>query len=149
MAQPYIEAAAWEGKDRVVLMGIAQEKASVWRSCPQKGQEKKAHPHMDWGREPAFINHFYFYLWDSEWGGCFWKTNAYAPFPIWLWLNGHEWAKRLPVLRADTAPDSEIIRIADDRLGAQRPSLFEMPAQIVSRFVRGVGRTEQRSSSLH
>jgi hypothetical protein len=24
----------------------------------------------------------------------FWKTNAYAPFPLWLWLNGHEWAKR-------------------------------------------------------
>jgi len=49
---------------------------------------------MDWAREMAFINHFYFYIWDSEWGGTFWKTNAYAPFPIWLWLNGHEWAKR-------------------------------------------------------
>lgn len=33
------------------------------------------------------------YLWDPEWGGAFWKTNAYAPYPIWLWLNGHEWAK--------------------------------------------------------
>jgi len=42
----------------------------------------------------VFVNHFYFYLWDSEWGGAFWKTNACAPFPIWLWLNGHEWAKR-------------------------------------------------------
>ncbi len=49
---------------------------------------------MDWGREMAFINHFYLYLWDAEWGGAFWKTNAYAPYPIWLWLNGHEWAKR-------------------------------------------------------
>jgi hypothetical protein len=29
-----------------------------------------------------------------EWGAAFWKTNAYAPFPIWLWLNSHEWAKR-------------------------------------------------------
>ena len=36
----------------------------------------------------------YFYLWDAEWGGTFWKTNAYAPDPIWWWLNGHEWAKR-------------------------------------------------------
>jgi hypothetical protein len=42
----------------------------------------------------AFVNHFYFYLWDSEWGAAFWKTNTYAPFPIWIWLNGHEWAKR-------------------------------------------------------
>lgn len=93
-ARPYLEAAARDGKDRVVLIGMAQEKASVWRSWPRKGQEKARHPHMDWGREMAYINHFYFYLWDSEWGGAFWKTNAYAPFPIWLWLNGHEWAKR-------------------------------------------------------
>jgi hypothetical protein len=97
-ARPYLETAAGKAKigsqDRVALIGIAQEKASVWRSWPQKGQQNKAHPHMDWGREMAFINHFYFYLWDSEWGAAFWKTNAYAPFPIWLWLNGHEWAKR-------------------------------------------------------
>ncbi len=94
VARPYLEAAAQEGKDRVVLIGVAQEKASVWRSWRRKGQEKAHHPHMDWGREMAFINHFYFYLWDAEWGGTFWKTNAYAPYPIWLWLNGHEWAKR-------------------------------------------------------
>jgi hypothetical protein len=94
VAQPYLDAAAREGKDRVVLIGIAQEKASRWRSWPRKGQEKRPHPHMDWGRQMAFVNHFYFYIWDSEWGGTFWKTNAYAPFPIWLWLNGHEWAKR-------------------------------------------------------
>jgi hypothetical protein len=99
VARPYLEAAAREGKDRVVLIGIAQEKASVRRSWPRKGQEKTAHPHMDWGREMAYINHFYFYLWDCEWGGAFWKTNAYAPFPIWLWLNGHEWAKRFEKAR--------------------------------------------------
>jgi hypothetical protein len=94
VAQPYLDAAAREGKDRVVLIGIAQEKASRWRSWPRKGQEKWRHPHMEWGRQMAFVNHFYFYIWDSEWGGTFWKTNAYAPYPIWLWLNGHEWAKR-------------------------------------------------------
>src|SRR6266496_1882064 len=93
-ARPYLEAAAREGKDRVVLIGVAQEKASIWKSWPRKGQEKARHPHMDWDRQPAYINHFYFYLWDAEWGGAFWKTNAYAPFPIWIWLNGHEWAKR-------------------------------------------------------
>ncbi len=93
-ARPYIEAAAREGKERVVLIGIAQEKASAWRSWKRKGDEKKTHPHMEWGRQMVFINHFYFYLWDAEWGGAFWKTNAYAPYPIWLWLNGHEWAKR-------------------------------------------------------
>lgn len=92
--RPYLEAAARDGKDRVVLIGVAQEKAFVWRSWPRKGQEKAKHPHMEWGRQMAFINHFYFYLWDTEWGGAFWKTNAYAPYPIWIWLNGHDWAKR-------------------------------------------------------
>jgi len=95
IARPLIAAAAAAGgPGRVVLIGIAQEKAPVWRSWKAKGQENAPHPHMEWGRQMAFVNHFYFYLWDPEWGGAFWKTNAYAPYPIWIWLNGHEWAKR-------------------------------------------------------
>jgi hypothetical protein len=95
IARPLIDQAARQGGDgRVVLLGIAQEKASVWRSWKAKGQEKAAHPHMEWGRQMAFVNHFYFYLWDPDWGPAFWKTNAYAPYPVWIWLNGHEWAKR-------------------------------------------------------
>jgi hypothetical protein len=49
---------------------------------------------MEWGRQMAFVNHFYFYIWDPDWGPGFIKTNAYAPWPIWIYLNGHEWAKR-------------------------------------------------------
>jgi hypothetical protein len=91
---PLLQAAARAGQDRVVLIGTAQQRASVWRSWPRKGPEKAVHPHMDWGRQMAYPNHFYFYLWDAQWGATFCKTNAYAPFPIWLWLNGHAWAKR-------------------------------------------------------
>lgn len=92
--RPCLQAAAAEGGDgKVVLIGVAQEKASVWRSWKAKGHEQRSHPHMEWGRQMAFINHYYFYLWDPEWGPAFWKTNAYAPWPIWLCLNGHEWAK--------------------------------------------------------
>lgn len=95
IAKPHIDAAARKGGNgQVVMIGIAQEKASAWRSWPAKGQQNSAHPHMEWARQMTFVNHFYFYLWDPEWGGAFWKTNAYAPFPIWIWLNGHEWAKR-------------------------------------------------------
>ena len=89
----------------------------------------------------AFINHFYFYLWDGEWGAAFWKTNAYAPFPIWLWLNGHEWAKR-QLAKAGTsyeALDNGFRSCADpramqkicDRLG---------PAAVESFFWRWLGR---------
>jgi hypothetical protein len=95
VARPYLERAAAEGGEgRVVLLGIAQEKASVWRSWKAKGQEKARHPHMEWGRQMSMINHFYWYIWDREWGGSFIKTNAYGPFPCWLWLNGHSWAQR-------------------------------------------------------
>jgi hypothetical protein len=95
VARPLIDAAAKVGGDgQVVLIGIAQEKALVWRSWKGKGQQHAAHPHMEWGRQMAMVNHFYFYLWDPDWGGAFWKTNAYAPYPIWIWLNGHTWAQR-------------------------------------------------------
>jgi len=94
-ARPLIDAAASAGgAGKVVLIGIGQEKASVWRSWQTKGQERSAHPHMEWGRQMAFVNHFYFYIWDPEWGPAFIKTNAYAPWPIWIYLNGHEWVKR-------------------------------------------------------
>jgi hypothetical protein len=66
VALPYLEAAVREHKDCVVLIGIAQEKTPVWRSWPRKGQEKSRHPHMEWARQSAFINHFYFYLWDRS-----------------------------------------------------------------------------------
>jgi hypothetical protein len=82
------------GEGKVVLLGIAQESAFVWRSWRARGQEQAAHPHLEWGRQRAYINHFYWYIWDREWGKTFWKTNAYCPYPVWLWLNGHEFAKR-------------------------------------------------------
>jgi hypothetical protein len=95
LARPYIDAAAAKGGDgAVVLIGIAQEKSSAWRSWKAKGHEHRSHPHMEWGRQMVFVNHYYFYLWDPDFGPAFWKTNAYAPFPIWIYLNGHEWAKR-------------------------------------------------------
>lgn len=59
----------------------------MWRSWKAKGQEHAPHPHMEWGRQMAMVNHFYFYVWDPDWGPAFWKTNAYAPYPVWLWLK--------------------------------------------------------------
>ena len=77
-ARPFLQVAAREGKDRVVLIGIAQEKASAWRSWKSKGQEKAAHPHMEWGRQMTYINHFYFYLWDSDWAR---RSGRLTPMP--------------------------------------------------------------------
>ncbi len=95
IARPYLEAAAAEdGRGKVALIGIAQEKASAWRSWAGKKRDRSGRVWQEWGRQMTFVNHFYFYLWDAEWGPTFWKTSCYAPFPVWIWLNGHEWAKR-------------------------------------------------------
>jgi hypothetical protein len=52
--------------------------------------------HFCYRRMAAFPNHYSFYLRDPEWGPAFIKTVAYAPFPVWLCLNGHESARECP-----------------------------------------------------
>jgi len=39
-------------------------------------------------------DHWYLYFWDAEWGPAFLKICGYAPYPLWVCANGHEWAKR-------------------------------------------------------
>jgi len=92
VARPYLEAAAREGRFGCVLIGVAQERAHVWRGWRKGGSD--SHPHFEFGRQSALPNHYYFYLYDREWGPAFWKCCCYAPYPVWLCLNGHEWAKR-------------------------------------------------------
>jgi len=92
VARPYLEAAAREGRFGCVLIGVAQERARVWRGWRKGGSD--GHPHFEFGRQSALPNHYYFYLYDRQWGPGFWKCCAYAPYPVWLCLNGHAWAKR-------------------------------------------------------
>ena len=91
-ARPYLAAAAREGRFGVVMVGVAQEKASAWRGWRTWGHD--AHPHFEYRRQSVFVNHYYLYIHDPEWGPSFIKCCPYAPYPVWLWLNGHEWAKR-------------------------------------------------------
>ena len=92
IAQAYFKAAERDERFGVVLIGVAQERASAWRGWRDGGND--THPHFEFARQAVFVNHFYFYIRDRQWGPSFVKTNAYAPYPVWLWLNGHEWAKR-------------------------------------------------------
>lgn len=92
VARPYLEAAASEGRFGCVMIGVAQERARVWRGWRRGGPD--GHPHFEFRRQSALPNHYYFYVYDREWGPAFWKCCCYAPYPVWLCLNGHEWAKR-------------------------------------------------------
>ncbi|HEY2596751.1 MAG TPA: hypothetical protein VGK33_22885, partial [Chloroflexota bacterium] len=92
LARPLLEAAEREGRFGVVMIGVAQEKTTAWRGWRAGGRDSA--PHFEFGRQAVFVNHYYFYLLDRDWGPAFVKTCAYAPFPVWVYLNGHEWAKR-------------------------------------------------------
>ena len=76
VARSYFERAEREGRVGVVLIGVAQEKAQAWRGWRDGGND--AHPHFEFGRQSVFVNHYYFYIRDREWGPSFVKTNAYA-----------------------------------------------------------------------
>jgi hypothetical protein len=90
IARRYFQIAEREDRFGVVLIGVAQEKAMAWRGWRRGGSD--GHPHLEFARQQVFVNHHYFYLRDRDWA--FIKTCAYAPFPAWVYLNGHEWAKR-------------------------------------------------------
>lgn len=88
VAAPYFAAADHEG---IVLIGVAQEKAKVFRACSKAARVKGQYSAT---RASAFVNHYYFYIWDQDFGPSFIKICSFAPWSIRVWLNGHEWVKR-------------------------------------------------------
>jgi hypothetical protein len=131
-ARPYLERAEREGRFGVVLIGVAQEKTSAWRGWRDGGRD--SHPHFRFGRQTVFVNHYYFYLRDPDWGPAFIKTCAYAPFPVWVCVNGHEWAKRQAAKQGlgfealdngfRSTADAAALAAICDRLGAREVERF-------------------------
>lgn len=54
---------------------------------------KRRPPHFEFRRQSVFVNHYYFYMFDARFGPAFFKFCSYAPFSVWVWCNGNEWAK--------------------------------------------------------
>ena len=92
IAREYFKAAEREGRFGVVMVGVAQERTSAWRGWRDGGPH--GHPHFEYRRQSIFPNNYYWYIRDPDWGPAFLKTTAYAPYSVWLYLNGNEWAKR-------------------------------------------------------
>lgn len=75
----------------VVFIGVAQEKAWAFKA---RAIKRGKHVHFHYSRQSVCVTHYYFYLLDPEWGPAFVKVCSYAPYPIKVCLNGHEWLKR-------------------------------------------------------
>ncbi|HET7325793.1 MAG TPA: hypothetical protein VFJ14_00760 [Nocardioidaceae bacterium] len=77
----------------VLYVGRAQEKSGVWRT--QRRYNPATGGSYAWlVRSTAFINFFYFYCVDDDFGPFFVKFSTYFPFTAKLCVNGNEWAKR-------------------------------------------------------
>src|ERR1022692_1193632 len=71
-----------------VFIGVAQEKAKTFNG-------KKVNGWFEFERDKSvYVNHYYFYIDDEDFGPLFIKICRYAPWSMKLCLNGHEWAKR-------------------------------------------------------
>ena len=75
----------------VVFIGVAQEKAQSFKA---RKKAQQAPVGFEWSRQAAYVNHYYFYLQEADFGPAFIKVCSYAPYAIKVCLNGHEWAKQ-------------------------------------------------------
>ena len=91
--RPYLEKAAQAGRSQVAAIGVAQEPQIVW-TARQRDTDPGKPPQFSFTKENRRVTVYYFYLWDEGFGPAFIKICAYFPYPVKVWVNGHEWAKR-------------------------------------------------------
>jgi hypothetical protein len=84
--------ADFTGTEGVLYVGRAQEKSNVWRTQRRYHADGESYAWLV--RSTAFINFFYFYCVDADFGPFFIKFSTYFPFTAKLCINGNEWAKR-------------------------------------------------------
>ena len=82
-----------DGTEGVLYVGIAQEKARVFRTISKINTDTgKSYP---WLMDTTVMcNHYYFYIYDKDFGPLFIKICSYFPYTIRVCLNGHEYLKQ-------------------------------------------------------
>jgi hypothetical protein len=76
----------------VAAIGVAQEFAPVFLATKRTGQSTGVW--FSFTKAQRRVTCYYFYVWDDDFGPAFVKICAYFPYPMKVWVNGHEWAKR-------------------------------------------------------
>ncbi|MGH3707444.1 MAG: hypothetical protein ACRDRQ_04925 [Pseudonocardiaceae bacterium] len=93
--RPYLEGLAGVGRTGVAAIGVAQEFQRVFTGNTYHSDEGGGGvPRFGYAKADRRVTAYYFYLVDAEFGPAFIKVCAYFPYPIKIWLNGHEYAKR-------------------------------------------------------
>ena len=92
LMRPYVAAQARTRRSGVAAIGVAQEYQNVF-AATERGRSGGV-PWFSFHKADRRVTCYYFYLWDAEFGPAFIKVCAYFPYPVKVWLNGHEWAKQ-------------------------------------------------------
>ncbi|HUK72259.1 MAG TPA: hypothetical protein VLW50_26410 [Streptosporangiaceae bacterium] len=91
--RPYLERAATTGRSQVAAIGVAQEAQRVFIARKRDTDPGKC-PQFSFDKKDRRVTVFYFYLWDAGFGPAFIKVCTYCPWPMKIWVNGHEWARQ-------------------------------------------------------
>ena len=91
--KPYLDRAAATGRSQVAAVGVAQEVQRVFISRQRPTDPGKC-PQFSFDKKDRRVTVYYFYLWDAAFGPAFIKMCTYCPWPMKIWVNGHEWAKQ-------------------------------------------------------
>ena len=131
--RPLLARAARTCRPQVVAVGWAQEFQHVW-DARKRDTDPARPPQFSYAMAERRVTCYYFYVWDERWGPGFIKVCAYFPYPVKVWLNGHEWAKR-QAARAGigftelsngfaSCDDPDGLRLICDRLGPRDIQAF-------------------------
>jgi hypothetical protein len=93
VVQPLLARAARAGRPGVVAIGRAQEFQLVW-DARKRDTDPSRSPQFSFAKAERRVTCYYFYVWDERWGAGFIKICAYFPYPVKIWLNGHEHSRR-------------------------------------------------------
>jgi hypothetical protein len=131
--RPLLARAARSGRPQVAAVGWAQEFQHVWEARKRVTDPARP-PQFSFAMAERRVTCYYFYVWDERWGPGFIKVCAYFPYPVKVWLNGHEHSKRAAAragigftelsngfARCD---DPDGLQVICDRLGPQDIQAF-------------------------
>lgn len=101
--RPYLARQAATGQSGVAAIGIAQEFQNVFDATQRDAPNGV--PWFSFYKTDRRVTCYYFYLWDDQFGPAFIKVCAYFPYPIKVWVNGHEWPNAKPPEPASGSPN--------------------------------------------
>ncbi len=91
--QPYLDGLLLPAARRSPRSGWPRRRSGC--SSPASGPPTPGKcPQFSFDKKDRRVTVYYFYLWDAGFGPAFIKICTYCPWPMKIWVNGHEWARQ-------------------------------------------------------